>query len=295
MSTQIVGRAQRRLAKLRRGMKASLITPVLRSRAARSNRSLVDESNDVVICLTSYGDRLGTVHLTVESIGSGRTLPGRLILWTDPGVDIDELPSPLRRMQARGLEIRPSAARVGSHTKYFPYVMSEVAHMRPLVTADDDSIYPRYWLARLQQAGASHAGEIVCYRAHRVGITPEGVLKPYNSWQPARDTEASVLNFATGVSGVYYPADFLDELRLAGDKFLATSPKADDVWLHYCAVANGRVIRQLGRTPEKYPELRATQETALHRYNTGLSANDSQIADTYSPEVLSVLRSRASV
>jgi len=62
------------------------------------------------------------------------------------------------------------------------------------------------------------------------------------------------------------------------------------VWLHYRAVAHGRAIRQIVRRPRKYPEIAATQETALHKSNTAMNQNDAQITATYDPEVLSFLR-----
>jgi hypothetical protein len=62
------------------------------------------------------------------------------------------------------------------------------------------------------------------------------------------------------------------------------------VWLHYAAVRGGRRVRQLGPRPRKFPELLSTQATALHRVNTGQTANDAQIASTYSADVLDALR-----
>ncbi|PZU30717.1 MAG: hypothetical protein DI577_07040 [Microbacterium sp.] len=193
----------------------------------------------------------------------------------------------------RGLEILPSPACYGPHTKYFPYVSSVERHSSPLVTADDDSIYPRWWLRRLQNAATRNPDEVVCYRAHRVAIDSDGVIARYNSWGAVRGVEASVLNFATGVSGVHYPAEFLMRLKEDGDRFLMCTPRADDVWLHSRAVAHGFEIRQIVRSPIKFPEIASTQEVALHLGNTGRSANDTQIAATYDEAVRTALRAAA--
>lgn len=287
----IFGRVTRRIAKVRRGLISRVASPVLERRARRSSESLIDPENNVVVCLTSYGQRLDTVHLTVESIGRGRARPARLILWTDPGVDADTLSAALQRQRARGLEILASPERYGPHTKYYPYVASVSHHEAPLVTADDDSIYPRLWLSRLQTAALRHDGEIVCYRAHRVGFMPDGAIAPYNSWKPVKGTDASALNFATGVSGVHYPPAFLDELRADGEVFQDCTPKADDVWLHYRAISHGRLVRQIVSAPRKYPEVASTQDVALHRSNTAQSGNDGQIAATYDDRAVQVMLS----
>jgi hypothetical protein len=268
--------------------------PVLSVVGRVSSRPLIDRSNSSVVSLTSYGARLRTVHLTIESIGRGRARPNRIILWVDPDVVIDDLPSSLRRLEARGLEIARSPANYGPHNKYFPYVMSAAPHTAPLVTADDDCIYPRRWLRSLQGAAAG-SGDIVCFRAHRVRFSAAGTIAPYTSWGPVTNRSASVLNFAAGVSGAAYPPAFLDELEKLGDGFMRTCPKADDVWLHYVAVRNGRRIRQLGRRAVKFPDLLSTQGTALHSFNNGQQGNDRQIASTYSADVIAALRSADAV
>jgi hypothetical protein len=283
------GRLSRRAAKTWRGARALVRTPALGVVSRVSSRPLVDARNATVVSLTSYSTRLRSVHLTIESIGRGSVRPGRIILWVDPDVVVDDLPVELQRLRRRGLEIASSPGRYGPHTKYFPYVMSEAPHDALLVTADDDSLYPRWWLASLQEAAAG-SEDVVCFRAHRVGFDPDGGLAPYNSWSPVTETGPSPLNFATGVSGVGYPPAFLNELQALGDAFADTCAKADDVWLHYAAVRGGRRIRQLGPRPRKFPEVLSTQVMALHRGNTGQAANDAQIAATYSADVIETLR-----
>ena len=75
-------------------------------------------------------------------------------------------PASLRRLERRGLEIL-AAGNYGPHTKYYPYVASTSRHTVPLVTADDDIIYPPEWLALLVDAGERHPGTV---SAHWVSI-----------------------------------------------------------------------------------------------------------------------------
>jgi hypothetical protein len=280
----------RRSAKLLRIMQSLVRTPVLVAVSQLSRRPLVDPDAQTDISLTSYGDRLSRVHLTIESIAQGRCRPGRLILYVDPEVEIEKLPRRLLKLRKRGLEIERSWGRFGPHTKYYPYVKSQRPHSRALITADDDTLYPRDWMLRLEAAALGTPKEVLCYRAHRVDFAGDGSLRPYNSWEPVRSLSASYRNFATGVSGVRYPAELLDRLADMGEAFVGTCPLADDVWLHYVAVAHSFRVRQIGAKPKKFPEIVSSQRQALHLGNTGRSGNDAQIACTYTGSALSRIR-----
>lgn len=282
----MISRVQRRLQKLGRTAVGLFRTIVLGLQSRSSTAMLVDPGATSEVSLTSYGDRLATVHLTIESIGRGSVRPHRLTLWTDPGITEDELPTSLKRQIRRGLEVYASPAAYGPHTKYFPYLLSTAApRSYSLVTADDDTLYPHSWLDRLQRESQRTPNEIVCYRAHRV-IVRNQCLAPYATWPPVRTTEPSAANFATGVSGVIYPPSFLDRLAADGTGFLVSCPKADDIWLHSRAVAHGFLVRQVHSRPLKFPEIARTQRVALHRSNTGQNQNDPQIELTYSSELI---------
>lgn len=190
------------------------------------------------VSLTSYGKRISTVWQTIETIGAGTVKPRRLILWLDDRGVCDDPPATLKRLQARGLEIR-RCRDYGPHKKYFPYVNEILADEpdRTLVTADDDVYYPPSWLAEL--LAAHRPGEVTAFRAR---MRNDG---PYSSWPMCTTTEASETVFATGVSGVAYPPELLQALRDRGDAFAQVCPRADDYWLHYAAVSTGIPVRQV--------------------------------------------------
>ena len=79
------------------------------------------------------------------------------------------------------------ASPMGPHAKYFPYVSSVSSHDLPLVTADDDIIYPSDWLAGLMTAFERRPDSIHCYRAHEFGIL-DGRPALYSTWGPVTDT-----------------------------------------------------------------------------------------------------------
>lgn len=244
----------------------------------RASRASALGALPVTVSLTSYGSRVDRVAYTIESIAMGRSRPRRIILWLDDLDLFDQRPAALRRLEARGVEIRV-CENFGPHTKYFPWVESGEAD-GPLVTADDDVLYPRHWLARLHDAYVAHPTLVSCYRASCVTVI-DGVIAPYGAWPRCTDTIASVTRFATGVSGVLYPTEMLDELAARGRDFLEMSPRADDIWLHWVALRAGIAVRQVSSTPVHFPTLPGTQGQTLVSENVHLGGNDRWISGLY--------------
>jgi hypothetical protein len=254
-----------------------------------SSKPAVSEGGPVV-SLTTYGRRLHTVYLTLESIAAGRVLPSRLILWLDEQKALNNLPSTLRRLEDRGLEIMP-CENFGPHKKYYPYVRSVDSVSTPLVTADDDVLYSRWWLAGLVQGYLRLPEVINCYRAHVMSLSSQGI-SPYLSWKECRTNSPSHRHFATGVSGCIYPPRFLEVLKLRGTQFLECCPKADDVWLHASALRSGFRVRQIYTEQLNFPVIPGTQSSGLSIVNCGLALNDEQIRATYAADDLALLRSQ---
>ena len=241
----------------------------------------------VVVSLTSYGHRITRVHLAIESIGRGSLKPGRIILWLDDTAAFGNLPKELLRLQHRGLDIRLTD-NLGPHTKYYPYVSSLAEHQLPLVTADDDIVYPRHWLRTLHDAYLAHPGDISCHWANRVK-TAQNSIAGYEQWLPCRTTAARSDHFALGVSGVIYPPRMLDALARFGTRFTIVSPTADDIWLHWVALQTGLRIRQVSATPRHFPLLPGTQQVTLRAGNVEQNGNDRWIRGLYTAEDLELL------
>jgi hypothetical protein len=197
-----------------------------------------------ILSITTYGKRVCSVYLTLESIADGSVRPSRMILWIDDSDVFRSRPRSLRRLEERGLEIKLTE-NYGPHTKYYSFLESTDTFDAPLVTADDDMVYPRRWLSGLINSFNENSAVVNCYRAHVMKII-EGKIGPYLSWMPCRSIHPSFLNFATGCAGCIYPPAFLKKLKAAGRGFEQLCPKADDVWLHVNAVRSGFKIKQIG-------------------------------------------------
>ncbi len=251
--------------------------------------SVVDPQGQVDVTLTSHSDRIRRAFASIESIGRGEQRPRRLMLFLGKKYAQQPLPATLQRLVQRGLEVH-YVDDVGPHTKYYPYLLQKNSFDAPLVTADDDKMYDRGWLAGLIDAHRAAPDMVNCWRARDVRIDANG-LRPYDEWPLCRDTEPSITRFATGVGGVIYPPALLQHLKEAGDVFNGCCPKADDLWLHVMAIRNGYPIRQIDRHAREFPGVPRSSETALQRTNIDGKRNDVQAAQTYSRSDLASLRS----
>lgn len=257
----------------------------LKWRNRNSEEPLTDPGGPI-LSLTSHGKRIESVFYTIESIRQGIQKPSRIILWLD-NEDKGELPDSLIRLRKLGLEIHYSE-HIGPHKKYYDFVKEHKFFHKPLVTADDDQIYPEYWLKDLVERYKTDPSVIHCYRALRMRIRKDRFI-PMKAWKPTRFSTPSHLNYITGASGVIYPPEFLEFLTNAGDKFLSRCPTADDIWLTVNALRSGFKIAQVNRNPKMFTTIPGSQKISLHQRNVVESGNHFQLLDTFTSEDMQLL------
>lgn len=235
-----------------------------------------------IVSLTSYGSRIRQAHRAIEAIGRGRLKPKRLILWLCEGDLVDPLPSALKRLTQRGLEII-SCKDYRSFKKFFPFVLTQDLN-NPLVTADDDLVYPQNWLNDLWAAFLKNPGVISGQRCKFIS-TQAGNIAAYNSWPfVSSASELSNRVFPTSGAGVIYPPCFLTFLSNAGTAFEKCCPNADDLWLHVNSVRANIPSCQIRDNPMELVQMPWTWSSALCNENVLKGQNDKQIAATYSKD-----------
>lgn len=255
----------------------------------RERRSALDPAGPVV-SLTSFGRRIATVHLTLEAIAAGSLRPSRLLLWLDDERALTNPPAALRRLARRGLELC-SCEDLGPHKKYFPYLQEQDLFASPLVTADDDVLYPNFWLEGLVRAERDNPHAVHCYRAHVAELErgERAGFAPYASWSACESTQPSHLNFSTGCSGALFPAPVLRALKASGNGFLDRCPWADDIWLNLHALRTGFEVAQVTRVPYRFFGILLTQTSGLFKKNLFGGGNDAALAATFTPDDLRLL------
>lgn len=253
----------------------------------RFGRAPIIRPGGPIVSLTTYGKRSKTVHLTIESIGRGRLRPSRLLLWIDEPHLAAHLTGGLRRLQRRGLEVK-ECANLGPHKKYYPYLESSDALSAPLVTADDDILYPRTWLHKLVEEFHKHPKVVNCYRARIMSLDQRGI-STYLQWRLTRSTAATFRHFAGSGAGVIFPVRLQLVLKREGLGFLTRCPEADDIWLHVQAIRAGYKIRQIDEREFRLIYIPGTQDVGLRTSNMS-GGNDRQVKTTYTDSDLQILR-----
>lgn len=209
----------------------------------------MSQLSPVLIGLTSIRGRERALRRTLTSLLSQRLprdgRPVHLHLFLSrQGYLLDKgfpsLPAALRAcvIQSRlsgGLRLRVHwVANTGPYRKLLSLINCLSADERRsdpwLISADDDTLYPRDWLLRLLEAQARH-NCVVAFRGRRMRIEGGQVL-PYRSWQVsgADLTEPSLLTVPTGKDGICYRLSQLDARVVDLETALRIAGHADDLW-----------------------------------------------------------------
>lgn len=248
------------------------------------SRSSVVALGGPVVSLTTHGQRGRTVYISIESIARGELRPSRLILWIDESQFLNNPPLSIQRLQKRGLEVRVCENYL-AHKKYYPFVASQDSFSFPLVTADDDILYPRYWLKELAKAQAQYPDSVNCYFAGKVVVdSVSGKMRM--DGQSCYSIEPSYCHHPIGLAGIIHPPSFLAVLKKVGLEFQNYCPRNCDVWFHVQALRSGFTFRQIVERPPyfAFQSIPGSQKSAMA--GRGI---DQAVADTYKESDLQLL------
>jgi hypothetical protein len=227
----------------------------------------------LVVSLTSYPPRFGTLALTLRSLLCQTVRPDHLILWIAPA-DFSSLPQSVRRLQARGLTIRLTED-IKSYKKIIQALDQFPAAF--IATADDDLCYWPSWLEELAEGAEPAALVVPCHRAHEILTDAQGRYLPYRQWvqdTPTRGKSAAL--FPTGMGGILYPPGVLAHKPEDREACQSFCPEGDDIWLYWIGRRNGAAYKTVGRhrAMDPWP---GSQDQALWHRNLLEDGNDPQI------------------
>jgi len=227
----------------------------------------------LIVSLTSFAQRFGTLAATLKVLLAQSVVPDRLILWVGHR-DIKKVPKEIYALRKHGLAIC-ATDDIGPYTKIIP----TLDHFPEafIVTADDDIYYGSTWLQSLVDGYGGDPKEIICRRAHKVVLDETGKPLPYRQWRRETDCRArSRLVFPTGAGGVLYPPGCFHRDVTRRDIFTKLAPHADDLWLFWMAGLNHCSFRRTGLR-SRLSTWPRTQEHGLWRRNSMAGGNDDQI------------------
>ncbi|MEI7769553.1 MAG: hypothetical protein WCI67_06175 [Chloroflexales bacterium] len=235
----------------------------------------------VILSITSIPERAELFLPELAGWLARQTVrPQATVIWLGE----EQFPPAARRALAARLPLpadvdvryRPD---LGPQTKLL-YALREFAGL-PVVTADDDVIYPPAWLEELYAAYRAAPGHIHCHRAHQIRLTAEGRLAPYGEWDWLAPgvRGPSPLLFPTGTSGALYPPGALDEQVFDLAAMRRLCPTADDIWFKAMALLRGTAAQKVRATSLELPHIPGSERRMLWTLNAG--RNDGQLAAVF--------------
>jgi hypothetical protein len=230
--------------------------------------------NDIVVSLTTFGNRIHNTHLAIESIMQGTVKPNKIVLWlAEDEFKNKRLPKTLLLQQERGLEIE-YCKDLRSYKKLIPALSKYPDSC--IITIDDDVMYEYDLIERLINTHIDNPDKICACRMHRIVLEEENKPASYLKWKYGIDDEQVLpLNFPTGVGGILYPPKCFNQKVFNDKVFMDICPNADDIWFYAMALLNGtKSIWVKNDKPEGYYYSLPLSKDALCLQNTVANENN---------------------
>ncbi len=235
----------------------------------------VDAESKIIVSLTTYPKRIGSVWLTIASLLQQIMKPYKVILWlAEEQFPDHEIPDSLRRLEKRGLEIC-FCEDLKPHKKYY-YAMQEYSDYY-IITADDDIFYPENHIEQLWKGQKKYPNAVICHWSHQIEIDEQGDFRPYNDWTDNGEDKPAYATLAVGCNGILYPPESLPEETFNKKTLMEHALYTDDLWLKSMEILNNRKTVNCNKTPLIYFNILSTRNSGLWKSNIGESRNNDTI------------------
>lgn len=235
--------------------------------------------NDVIISLTTYGDRLYELQYTLYSLITQTVRPEKIIVNLAKK-DYGNIPDGLRVFEKFNISF-VETEDFRSYKKLIPTLVSYPS--KYIVTADDDIYYRRDWLEALWNSHLKNPDCIVCHITTKIGCRND-LLLPYSQWRYNKgETEPLYDNLILGAGGTLFPPEKLYSDITKSELFMELAPFADDIWFYFMAILYGTRIKQLPKSymnvkyVNPYREYEIDKGETLAQLNVSQGKNDLQL------------------
>lgn len=238
-------------------------------------------SPKVIVSLTSYPKRIGTVHRTIETLLTQTFKPDMVVLWLAESqfpTKEEALPKKLLRLKRFGLTI-DWCEDLRSYKKLIPALRKYPDDI--IVTADDDQFYRPQLLERLYHSYIIDPNAVHCHFVNDVKVL-NGEVCRYSEWRFRSEFgDKSYRKSLLGGTGCLYPPHVLHSDVAKEELFQRLSPLADDLWFWAMAVLNGTKIKLIDNAfRELAGDCAADNSEALMNRNMGDDGeNNAQLAN----------------
>lgn len=242
-------------------------------------KHLIDKLNrleepEVIISLTSFPARIGTVNQTIESLLNQTMKADRVILWLAPEQFPNkeaDLPQELLDLREKGLTI-DWYHDIRSYKKLIPALKKYPDAI--IVTADDDLIFKNNWLSLLYSAYLKDKTKIWSHRITRLyrssgkmHILDRSLYLNENGDYKQELKFGNAFNKLTGGAGSLYPPKSLHPDVMDEDAFMKLAPTSDDIWFWIQAIRNGFKVAVVDNNLYKLQYVPGSQEESLYKIN----------------------------
>ncbi|MDR2770138.1 MAG: hypothetical protein LBB08_01675 [Rickettsiales bacterium] len=231
---------------------------------------------EIIISLTSFPARIGTVAEAIGSILSGWRLPDKIVLYlAEPQFPGRRLPAGLASLPL--LEIRWEKNDMRSYKKLVPALRDFPD--ATIITIDDDLIYPRDLVSRLLACHKRYPNAVCARRARRAQSARTAEWKLYR-WARCIlwGMRPRLNNIGTSGGGILFPPRSLYGDISKSDIFMSIAPTTDDLWWWAMAVMNGTKTAVASRSLH-LEYIPGSQSEALWRINCGQSDENQKAFD----------------
>ena len=205
---------------------------------------------DIIISLTSYPARIGTVNQAIESLLNQTLKADKVILWLAP----EQFPNKEKDLPQQLLDLRDKGLTIDwyhdikSYKKLIPTLQKYPDAI--IVTADDDLLFERNWLSYLYNSYLKEKKVIHCHRITRLyKIGNQLKILDRNLYLNKKNSycedikKASYFNKLSGGAGTLYPPHSLHKDVLDEKTFMQLSPTSDDIWFYIQAIRNNYRVK----------------------------------------------------
>lgn len=214
---------------------------IFRSETGVSSTRCCNE--ELIISLSTFGDRIHGTAITIESLLEQTIKPNRIIL--NLGRQFEgkgKIPGSIKQLERRGLEIR-FTRDIGPYTKLLT-TLKDFPNAT-IITVDDDIIYDYDLVSNLVNEHINHPKDIIGSRCRIMETKGSKLLSPFLSWKFAPNgSDASMKFLPEGAMGILYPPNSLDERVFDEKTFLDLCPSTDDFWLKAMGMLKGNMVRK---------------------------------------------------
>lgn len=217
----------------------------------------------ISIGLTAISGRCATLHKTLCSL-LAQDYPAfdvSLFISDHPHMlddGIRRIPEEIHELRSASqgrLKLRYTA-NTGPYRKLMPLLARLRGAEGLVATADDDTLYPADWLARMVERYLRHRC-IIAYRGHPMLYDKSQFLR-YRRWMTSRSKiREGMFILPTGKDGILYNSRFFHPNVLNISRALALAPTTDDLWWRWHSAALGVPVHviNLDYTSDTLPEV----------------------------------------